>query len=129
MDPSRVRRGGSTPRFLARISIAVAQVLFDNEHMRLKVMADYGCWPVWDEDGSPYNVDPALLPIAEVLCTRLLAWAEWFDRFLNWDDPGGSRTVSAAEELAFNSEGRTLAENLQRELGTEATVRYWLDPD
>ncbi len=97
-----------------------------SQPVRLIVMADYQCWPLWREDIID-NVDPASLPISEALKLRLLEWAQKFDDILVWDDPASSRFASPEAEAAFEAEGRELASALQLELKAAATVRYWRD--
>lgn len=94
--------------------------------VKLKVMPDYQCWPLWREDIID-NVDPASLPISDALRLQLLGWAQKFDDILVWDDPASSKFASPKAEAAFEAEGRELATQLQRELAAVASVRYWRD--
>lgn len=84
---------------------------------RLKLMADYDCWPLWEAgEDLVGNVDPATLPISVELRDRLLRWAERFDAGLNREDPASSEWSSPEERVAFDEEGRDLARALRREL-------------
>lgn len=94
--------------------------------VKLKVMADYQCWPLWREDIID-NVDPASLPISDALRLQLLGWAQKFEETLVWDDPLSSKFASPEAESAFEAEGRELTARLQQELNAVATVRYWRD--
>ncbi|RYF95399.1 MAG: hypothetical protein EON95_01730 [Caulobacteraceae bacterium] len=80
----------------------------------IRLMADYQCWPLWDEDG---NVDPADLPLSDALRRRLVAWAQAFEAGFDWDDPAASPPMSPQAEAAFVAERERLGADLQAELG------------
>jgi hypothetical protein len=86
------------------------------------VAADYGCWPIWDED-EPDNVDPASLGLSTELQERLHAWSASFEEGFDWDDPANSPPPSPGWQEAFDTEGRCLAAAIQLEL-PECAVRY-----
>src|SRR5438270_9257915 len=109
--------------------------------MKLKLMADYCCWPLWYN--GPDNtrigpVDPETLPLSKALKERLLKWSETFDKQLDLMNP---RDVLSAPEwtteeaLWFDNEGRELWIQLRGELGTAYQVSYFFrgklfdDPD
>lgn len=56
----------------------------------LKLMADYGAWPLWDSEAPEYNIDPNTLPLSEETKRRLMAWADAYDATLNQDYPPSS---------------------------------------
>ncbi|MER6594954.1 hypothetical protein ABT214_24520 [Micromonospora purpureochromogenes] len=94
--------------------------------MLIKVMDDYGCWPVWvrDEDGGVYEPrDPATLGLSCALVGRLAAWQQWSESMVNLADPNDSRPVEAEEDAAFAAEGRLLAARVAEEL-PQAVVRF-----
>jgi len=92
----------------------------------LKLMADYGCWPLWAmAPDEPRNIDPAELPISESLRESLYAWAQTYDATLNEDYPPDSGFPSEDAEQEFDRQGRELRARLQEELGDQATVRYF----
>lgn len=80
----------------------------------IRLMADYGCWPLWEEGGV--NLDPAGLPIDQDLKSDLDGWARRFDELLKWDDPAGT-FVDPDEDADFEAEGRRLAGRLRIALG------------
>lgn len=83
---------------------------------RIKLMADYGCHPIWsldDEYGG--NIDPAALGLSRPLAADLLAWAERYEDALDWDDPGAFREDDGFLER-HEAEGRRLAVRVAREL-------------
>lgn len=89
----------------------------------LKLMADYQCFPLWEASpGVVGNINPSDLPITELLQSRLMAWAEEFDKTLDMDDPAksGFRTPQAQEN--FIKSGVELGQQLQDELGPEYSV-------
>lgn len=89
----------------------------------LKLMADYGCYPIWRQDGNgDNNVDPANLPISKELCEDLDAWADKFDGTLNHYDPEASGFESLETEQAFKAEALVLLERLKKELGDRYTL-------
>jgi len=99
----------------------------------IKVMADYGCHPLWWDSAHPAwaafagavgEIDPAALGLSPALQAALREWAALYDRSLDPDDPAATPSPAAA----FDATGRDLARRLAAELGASATVRYWLDP-
>jgi isopentenyldiphosphate isomerase len=79
----------------------------------LKLMADYHCFPLWEEGGD--NIDPATLGLPLALATRLEAWADAFDSTLNMNDPMSPLPMRAGflgagedEDAAFEREGHAL---------------------
>lgn len=91
---------------------------------RLLLMADYGCWPLWEPGADPYQLTPHDLPLSGALRARLAAWAEAFDATLNWDDPATSDFPDEAARQAFHAEGAALAELLRAELGGALDMDY-----
>lgn len=90
-------------------------------------MADYDCWPLWDDE-EPDNVDPATLPISAVLRARLEAWQQRFDAQLNRSVPQDSTWMTGDDLANFNREGEALADLLQQELGHGHVVLYRPQP-
>jgi len=85
--------------------------------MRIKIMADYGCWPLWHAGGGEVgNIDPQSLPLSDELKSDLNGWAAKLDGALDWDDPGNTKWPDGFFS-EFNREGRELAERLRGELG------------
>ncbi|MFD0782921.1 hypothetical protein ACFQZ8_03120 [Micromonospora azadirachtae] len=87
--------------------------------MLIKVMDDYGCWPLWvrDEVSGVYEPrDPATLGLSAGLVGRLASWQQWSESMVNLADPGDSRVVGAEEDAAFAAEGRVLAARVAEEL-------------
>lgn len=97
----------------------------DSDLMRLKVLADYDCWPIWHDGGEKVGpIDPASLAISGELVDAFNRWQAEFDASLNHADPAAS---SLADPVRFEHEGRRLARALQQELGPGSRVRYWKD--
>lgn len=94
---------------------------------QLKLMADYGCFPLWEyQDGEPVgNLDPDRLALSAELRSALRAWAAAYDRTLNHDYPPDSGFFSPAEEEAFEAEGRRLWQELKSQLGARYKVCYF----
>jgi hypothetical protein len=90
-----------------------------NTSQRVKVMADYGCDPIWAMDDDIYGCfPPEDLGLSPELVADIKAWAERFEGRLNMDDPGANDRSEAeleAERLKHESEGRQLAIRLKRE--------------
>jgi hypothetical protein len=74
----------------------------------IKLMADYGCFPLWEPSSEEYNVDPNGLPISEELKSALMSWADKYDVILNQEDPASSTFASNVEKKAFEKEGEML---------------------
>ncbi len=90
---------------------------------QLKLMLDYDCWPLWDQDAGD-NLDPETLPLSRGLKTRLQAWSEGYDALLNRDDPLNSYHTPEREQ-ALENEGVALWQALQTELGDTWRVSYF----
>jgi hypothetical protein len=91
----------------------------------IKVMADYGCWPLWHHQSATVgNIDPASLPISSSLASAFAVWSSMYDSRLNLSDPAATSWANA-ELLAFVSRGADLAALLQRELGTASSIFYF----
>jgi hypothetical protein len=95
---------------------------------RIKLMADYGCWPLWHySDEESGNIDPESLSLSEDLKTELASWASQFDSILSQDDPAASAWPSKDIQSQFVTKGRELATRLQAELGAGTEVVYFND--
>ena len=98
----------------------------------LKLMADYGAWPLWDSEAPEYNIDPNTLPISEDTKRRLLTWADVYDATLNQEYPPSSAFKSQEMERAFRREGSLLIQQLRSELGSDyeiVGVKRQIEPD
>jgi hypothetical protein len=93
----------------------------------MKLMADYGCFPLWEYAGGDLvdNANPEHLPLTADLKAALRAWAAAYDATLNLECPQDSPGfASPAEEEEFEAEGRRLWRELQAQLGPEYQVVY-----
>ncbi|MBH8552854.1 hypothetical protein I8751_10835 [Nostocaceae cyanobacterium CENA357] len=94
--------------------------------VKIKLMADYECDPLWWEDaGKVGNIDPARLPLSQETISRLRKWASAYNATLNWQDPGNSPDLSEEAEAAFEEEGISLWKQLQTELTPNYQVVYF----
>ena len=94
--------------------------------IKIKLMADYGCDPLWWADADKVgNIDPARLPLSQETINRLEKWAENYNATLNWQDPANSPDLSSEEEAAFEEEGINLWKRLQTELAPNYQVIYF----
>jgi len=90
---------------------------------KIKLMADYGCFPIWHVSGEEVgDIDPNDLPLSQELKRLLADWALAFDQTLNQDYPPDSGFKSDAEETEFKQQAAQLAERLREELGSEFEV-------
>jgi len=90
---------------------------------KIKVMADYQCYPLWDMSPGKYgDIDPHTLPISDDLKHKFVKWARAFDDTLDTTNPVNSGFKSEEAEAAFKAEGIRLAEQLQDELGSDFSV-------
>jgi hypothetical protein len=93
---------------------------------KIKLMADYGCFPIWSSDGSGYeNIDPKSLPISADLQEALKKWADWYSSTLNMDNPQLSGFTSEEERVRFDTEGRELFARLRRELANIEDLSFF----
>lgn len=93
--------------------------------MKIRVMADYECWPIWwDGDGRVGNIAPSDLGLSDRLSADLSAWSSAYDATLNRDDPLSSGFASSDDQQQFHEWGERLANRVAEELGSDAAVRY-----
>src|SRR5262245_5418087 len=90
----------------------------------IKLMSDYGCFPLWGTEEIA-NIDPETLPLSPELRKELRAWADAYDKTLNQEYPSDSGFSNPAEEEAFEVEGRRLWRVLQEKLGQDFRVFYF----
>ena len=96
--------------------------------MKIKLMADYGCDPLWWEESDRLgDIEPEILPLSQEVITRLHNWAKAYDRRLNWADPYDSPELSQEEIDDFDREGIDLWKQLREELAPDYEVLYFSD--
>jgi hypothetical protein len=78
--------------------------------------------PWFDEFGSV--IEPEKLPLPKELIKEIWAWAEVFDTFLDWSDPGTPKYVDPTIKEDFFAKGEALANRIQLELGDDYLVRF-----
>ncbi|GBF81116.1 hypothetical protein [Aphanothece sacrum] len=91
---------------------------------KIKLMADYNYYPLWDME-DPDNIDPNELPLTQETKKRLLQWSKTYDQILSLDDPSSSDFANEIEAKVFESEGIQLWKQLQQELKPEYEVFYF----
>ena len=90
---------------------------------RIKLMADFDCYPLWDiDDGG--DIEPWELPLSKETIERLLNWQKIYDGIIDWNDPASAGFASEKEERTFEREGISLWQQLQKELGDKYQVVY-----
>ena len=83
---------------------------------RIKLMADYGCYPLWAMDeGKIGNFSPYYLYASLELENDLWAWAAEYDMSLNADDPANSKW-SEERHREHIERGLSLARRIKAEL-------------
>lgn len=90
----------------------------------LKLMADYECYALWDEDAVD-NLNPDELPISEELKQRIHRWEDSFDATLNRADPANSGFPTDEALMQFDEEGLNLWREITRQLDEGYKVRYF----
>ncbi len=94
----------------------------------IKLMADYGCHPLWDIGPTgPRDIDPQNLPLSESLIKKLEIWSRQYDETLNEDYPPDSGFPTTSEHGSFVMQGKYLAQEISKELGSEYKVFYYDD--
>lgn len=91
---------------------------------KIRLMADYQYFPLWEMDDVG-DIDPNELPLSEEIITRLLKWQKIYDETMNWDAPTMSNFASKNELIAFEIEGISLWNELQKELGEDYQIYYF----
>ena len=87
---------------------------------KIKLMADYHCYPLWDMSQDNYgDIDPASLPISTELKEDLIKWSEIYNNTLDLNNPKDAGFKDKENEVNFKLLGMKLAERLKRELGDE----------
>jgi hypothetical protein len=93
---------------------------------KVKLMADYGCYPLWWLDSDKIgDIDPANVPLSVETINRLEKWADTYDSKLNNEDPESSTFANEDEKNAFEKEGINLWKRLQTELGDTYEIVYF----
>ena len=93
---------------------------------KIKLMADYGCYPLWWVSSEKLgDIDPETLPLSQQTINRLEKWAEMYDAKLNEDEPILSSFSSNEELESFEEEGINLWKQLKKELATNYEVVYF----
>lgn len=94
----------------------------------LRFMLDYGSgtclWSGNDEArklyGYPIMSDD--LPVSDELKSDLKKFIKWYDKSLNWDDPGGDSLWSDDEWRHFGEVKKSIYQRVCEELGEEYEV-------
>jgi len=85
--------------------------------MKIKVMPDYHCWPLWHYESDTVGpIEPRSLPVSYSLASQLEKWAEQYDHTLNQECPPGSKFATPEAETDFIRCGKDLATRLKSEL-------------
>lgn len=96
--------------------------------MKLKVMADYHCYPLWlvDQNG-PKNISPESLLLDTKIIQQLYEWADKYDSTLNLDDPRNSGFPSPQAHRAFVDSGLQIAKELAKYTNATWAITYFDD--
>lgn len=94
--------------------------------MKIKLMPDYECSPLWwdGEPGQVGDIYPPDIGLDAALHADLFAWAQRFDATLDQDYPPDSRFATEEELEAFVRDGEALAARVRVALGEGWQVRY-----
>jgi hypothetical protein len=107
-------------------SSALIQLGYEEQAMKIRVMPDYNCYPLWKVGPTGVeNVDPRELAISASLAKELLDWADVYDATLRRDDPASSGFSSSEAEISFENDGVRLWKALINELGESSEVTYF----
>jgi len=91
---------------------------------KIRLMPDYGCFPLWNLGGMPYALDENSLPLSRSLLTDITRWAQEYDNTLNQEDPLSSGFTMPEKEDDFVRRGASLAHRLHSELGGGTVIEY-----
>lgn len=124
---NRAPAARSSPLFADRFSDGDDAGRDPSESKRIKVMADYGCHPLWALDEELYgDIAPEKMGLSPELTRDLNAWAEAYAGALDPDDPS-ERLWSEEQFAAHEAEARPLAVRLARE--RPDLMVYVMDPN
>lgn len=92
---------------------------------RIRVMADYDCFPLWrDDPDGVSNIPPGEAGLPEELANELMVWADVYDRTLDRGDPLRSGFADADAEARFVAQGRVLAGRVAAAVGPGVSVEF-----
>ncbi|MHA6260041.1 hypothetical protein ACXYMX_09000 [Sporosarcina sp. CAU 1771] len=94
----------------------------DTEGFHLKVEGDVGAEAIWcDECYSNLELDD--FPLSKILKVKLKNWVQAYGNWMDWNKdvllPNGIQL-----EDTHNEVGQLLTKEVQKEIGTEYTVRF-----
>jgi hypothetical protein len=95
--------------------------------MHIKLMSDYGCYPLWWDEGSGKtgNIDPESLPLPPELIDRLNNWGDAFTATLNQEDPANPLPLPNGQDWGnYERQGIQLWADLSNAL-SDSRVRYF----
>jgi hypothetical protein len=92
---------------------------------KLKLMPDYGCFPLWSEGETTGNIDPCNLPLTQETIADLLDLAAIYDSTLNQDYPQNSGFKSTGEASFFEEKGIKIWHKLRYELALSHEISYF----
>lgn len=73
--------------------------------------------------GSFLSCSPEELPLSQELISEIWAWADIYDTFLDWDDPGTPKDIDPAVKADFWAKGELLLKKIQLELGEGYSIK------
>lgn len=92
---------------------------------RLKLLAEYDCWPVWDISGDDTkDINPRLLNISSELVDLLNEWASDFETTFDDEYPPDSGFSSEEKEKEFLRKGDIIFQLLKEQLSGDTEVIY-----
>lgn len=95
--------------------------------IRLRVLAEYECWPLWQEvRNGVRNLAPEDLGLPESLASGFHAWARKYEETFDPTYPMNSGFADVASENEFYAQGLELAREMAAMIGDDAEV-YFLD--
>lgn len=95
---------------------------------QLKIMPEFGCYPLWkkdDTEGIFENIPLDTLMISENLRNLIQEWDNRFQGTYNDDYPPDSGFISKEEANQFEKEGIEIWNRLRNELSKSYEVSYY----
>jgi hypothetical protein len=93
---------------------------------RLRLMAEYECFPLWETTESGLlNLAPEQLPISQDLQAALRAWAMLWEATYNRADPIKSGFPDDSATQRFVAQGHRLWQRLRTELDGGFEITYY----
>lgn len=93
--------------------------------MKVKLMPEYECYPIWVENKGLFdNIKPEKLPISPGLAIDIMEWSKIYEKTYNHKNPIESGFLTDIDKEFFCNRGIILKERLALELGSNYDIVF-----